>query len=278
MIVQEYPRRSPSLILAIVASLVLHGLVLFVQRQTPESNAQPPGRLEAALRPRPQSPPPAAQPVAPQLESQPKQQTPAKPKNQRPVLAVPKSKTQTASQSKPKWTVAQKEEMDQFLKELEPKNKVKPDLAQRSMAMAREYGREQAREDSQGSEMLERRPNSPPVDPFSLEMYLDSLVRKLNRSAGYVKNEPRTKGMKSALVRVQLNPDGSMRNFKVVNAGDQQMEIAYIKSVVEQAVPFAPFPADILRSAKSLTMMICIQPPSMSGGFGFSRVPEGSRC
>jgi hypothetical protein len=264
MIVQEYPRRSPSLILAIVASLVLHGLVLFVQRQTPESNAQPPGRLEAALRPRPQSPSPAAQPVAPQVESQPKQQTPAKPKNQRPVLAVPKSKTQTASQSKPKWTVAQKEEMDQFLKELEPKNKVKPDLAQRSMAMAREYGREQAREDSQGSEMLERRPNS--------------LVRKLNRSAGYVKNEPRTKGMKSALVRVQLNPDGSMRNFKVVNAGDQQMEIAYIKSVVEQAVPFAPFPADILRSAKSLTMMICIQPPSMSGGFGFSRVPEGSRC
>ena len=278
MIVQEYPHRSPSLILAIVASLVLHGLVLFVQRQTPESNAQPPGRLEAALRPRPQSPLPAAQQVVSQAETQPKQQTLAKPKNQRPVLAVPKSKTQTASQSKPKWTVAQKEEMDQFLKELEPKNKVKPDLAQRSMAMAREYGREQAREDSQGSEMLERRPNSPPVDPFSLEMYLDSLVKKLNRSAGHVKNEPRTKGMKSALVRVQLNPDGSMRNFKVVNAGDQLPEIAYIKSVVEQAVPFSPFPPDILRSAKSLTMMICIQPPSMSGGFGFSRVPDGARC
>lgn len=277
MIVQEYPRRSPSLMLAIVASLVLHGLILFVQRQTPESTAQPPGRLEAALRPRPQSLPPAP-PVVAQAEMQPKQQAPVKPKNQRPVLAVPKSKTQTASQSKPKWTVAQKQEMDQFLKELEPKNKAKPDLAQRSMAMAREYGREQAHEDSQGSEMLERRPNSPPVDPFSLEMYLDSLVRKLNRSAGYVRNEPRTKGLKSALVRVQLNPDGSMRNFKVVNAGDQLPEIAYIKSVVEQAVPFAPFPADILRSAKSLTMMICIQPPSMSGGFGFSRVPEGSRC
>lgn len=274
MIVQETPRRSPSLIFAIVTSLVLHGLVLFVQRQTPQSVAQPPGRLEAALRPRPESP----APTPPQVDAQAKQQASAKPKNQRPVLAVPQSKTQTASQSKPTWTVAQKEEMDQFLKELEPRNKVKPDLAQRSMAMAREYGREQAREDSQGSEILERLPNSPPVDPFSLEMYLDGLVKKLNRSAGYVKNEPRTKGMKSALVRVQLNPDGSMRNFKVVNAGDQQAEISYIKSVVEQATPFSAFPADMRRSAKSLTLMICIQPPSMSGGYGFSRVPDGARC
>jgi len=56
------------------------------------------------------------------------------------------------------------------------------------------------------------------------------------------------------------------------------VEISFIKSVVEQAVPFAAFPADMRRSARSLGMMICIMPPSMSGGFGFSRSPDGMRC
>jgi hypothetical protein len=174
--------------------------------------------------------------------------------------------------------VAQKQEMNKFLKELEDPRQPPPDLAQRSLAMAREYGREQARHDESGEATLERLPNSPPVDPFSLEMYLDALVKKLNRSAGFVRNDPRSKGVKSALVQVKINPDGSLRSFKVLNAGDQQAEISFIKSVVEQAVPFAAFPADMRRSARSLGMMICIMPPSLSGGFGFSRSPDGGKC
>ena len=56
-------------------------------------------------------------------------------------------------------------------------------------------------------------------------------------------------------------------------------QIAFIKSVVEQAVPFAPFPGDLRRSASALNMTICIQPASgNAGGFGFSRLPEGSGC
>ena len=128
-----------------------------------------------------------------------------------------------------------------------------------------------------GDELVERLPNSPPVDAFSLEMYLDALVKKLNRSAGFVKNDPRSKGVKSALVQVRLKPDGSLLSFNVVNAADQQAEIAFIKSVVEQAVPFSAFPPDLRKSARSLTMMICIRPPSLNGGVGFTRSPQG-RC
>ncbi len=110
-------------------------------------------------------------------------------------------------------------------------------------------------------------------------MYLDALVRKLNRSAGFVRNDPRSQGIKKASVQVKLNPDGTLNNFRIVNAGDQQDRIAFIKAVVAQAVPFAPFPGDLRRSASALSMVICIQPAGGSGGgFGFSRLPEGSGC
>ncbi|HQD16851.1 MAG TPA: hypothetical protein PLY54_15500, partial [Ottowia sp.] len=105
------------------------------------------------------------------------------------------------------------------------------------------------------------------------------LVKKLNRSASFVKNDPRARGMHSAAVEVRLNPDGSLKSFKVINAGDQQEEIAFVKSVVERAVPFAAFPPDIGKSARSLALMICIQPTGLGGdGFGFTRRPDGSRC
>ena len=83
--------------------------------------------------------------------------------------------------------------------------------------------------------------------------------------------------MRLAAVHFRINPDGSLKTFKVLNAGDQQEEIAFIKSVVERAVPFAAFPPDIARSARSLGMTICIQPGD-GGGFGFSRVADGSSC
>lgn len=279
MIVQESPRRSPSLLVAIVVSLVLHGLVLFVERQKPEHASQPPGRFDAVLRPRAAAPPPpsvASVEVQPEVKAKPKATPKSVPKKK--VLAVNKSKNPSTNTAKPKWTVAQKQEMDKFLKELTPKGAAVPDLKQRSIAMAREFGREQAAVDSQGGETLERIPNSPPVDLFSLELYLDSMVKKMNQSARFVQNDPRARGIRRALVEVKINPNGSLQRFKVVNAADQQIEIEFIKSVVERAIPFAQFPPDMRRSAKSLTMMICIQPPSMSGGFGFLRTPDGAQC
>ncbi len=154
-----------------------------------------------------------------------------------------------------------------------------PDLAQNSRAMAREFGARLARQDDEEGALLERLPDTPPVDPVSLEMYLDGLVTKLNRSAAFVKNDPRSRGMKTASVLMRVNPDGSLQSFKVLNAGDQQDEIAFIQSVVERAVPFPGFPADMRKSARSLAMLICIHPTTAGGGsFGFARSGSGGRC
>lgn len=275
MFAQETPAQSPKLFVALLASLVLHGVILLIPRHDPAQADRPPGRLEAALRPRPA--PPAPPPVA-QAEPPKPATTRSKPTQKKQVLAVDRQKSPKTEASAPQWSVAQKQEMNEFLNELDRQNPVRPNLAQRSLAMAREYGRQQAVQDEAADQIVERLPNSPPVDPFSLEMYLDALVKKLNRSAAFVKNDPRSKGVKSALVQVRLKPDGSLMSFKILNSGDQQEEIAFIRSVVEQAVPFGPFPSDMRRSARSLNMLICIKPPSLSGGFGFSRSPEGGRC
>lgn len=276
---QETSRTKRALQLAIAASLILHGLVLLIPRQDPPVSRLPASRLEASLSAPAEKPQPAA---VPPVAAAPRKAEPARPQpTRRPVLAVNKPKGQAASQPAPKWTVAQKAEMNDFLRELEGQAQARPrpDLAQRSLSMAREFARQQARQDREGSEILELLPNAQPVDPFSLEMYLDALVKKLNRSAGFVRNDPRSHGMKKASVQVRLNPDGSLKNFRILNAGDQQDQIAFIKSVVEQAVPFAPFPGDLRRSASALNMVICIQPASGGGGgFGFSRLPEGSGC
>jgi hypothetical protein len=195
------------------------------------------------------------------------------------LLAQGKSKEKLADPPVPTWSKAERDDMNRFLRELDDQARAGPDLAQRSQAMARAVGRQQARLDDADDVLLERLPNSPPVDPFSLEMYLDGLVKKLNRSAAFVKNDPRSRGMKTATVLIRLHPNGSLQSFKVLNAADQQIEIAYIQSVVERAVPFSAFPPDIQRSAQSLAMIICILPAHLSGGgFGFSRTPDGRRC
>ena len=243
----ETSRTQRSLLLAIAASLLLHGLVLLIPRQEPKAERAA-TRLEASLAvPPPQlpafEPPPTPAAIKPA--------TPARRPARRPVIAIDKSRAPAASGTTRKWTIAQKEEMSSFLRELErqPQASPRPSLAQRSLAMGREYGRQQARQEQEGSEILERLPNSEPPDPFSLEMYLDALVKKLNRSAGFVRNDPRTRGLKNAAVRVRLNPDGSLQSFKILNAGVQQDQIPFIRSVVEQSVPFAPFPSALRRSA-----------------------------
>jgi len=204
-------------------------------------------------------------------------------------MALKKSKEMFANApSPPAWSVTEKEDMKKFLRELDGRGKAGPELVQRALAMARagglqpalpDSGAERGDRDATGSVMLERIPDSPPVDPFSLEMYLDGLVQKLNRSSAFVKRDPRRRGVQAASVLIRLNPDGSLQSFKVLNAADQQDEIAFTQSVFEMAAPFPAFPPDIRRSAKALAMNLCILPAhSGGGGVGFTRSPDGRRC
>ena len=287
------PSPSRSLRLAIAISLIAHALVLLLPSSPPEGRDTSTSPLQARLAPLPRQQP-ARQPVE-RAEVRPAKPAPSKetrqakaPESRPRVITArkPSPSSVAAAESTPTWSVAQKEEMNRFRDELssEAKARPQPSLAERSMAMAREMAREGMREGGNrrrddAGDLIERIPDSPPVAPFSLEFYLDALVKKLNRSASFVKNDPRTRGIHGAAVEVRLNPDGSLKSFKIVQAGDQQEEIAFVRSVVERAVPFAAFPPDIVKSARSLALMICIQPAGLGGdGFGFTRRPEGSRC
>jgi len=262
-----------SLRLALLLSLIVHGVILSLSTRSHRVEERAATRLEASLIQKTRIPP---KPMAPAIVPAPARVRPARPQPQRKILAMDKAPGRVATPATPRWSVAQKEEMNSFLREL---NVQAPSLAQRSLAMARDLSRQQAQKEREGSEVLERLPNSPPVDPFSLEMYLDSLVKKLNRSAAFVGSDPRSKGVKAASVEVRLNPDGSLKSFRILTAGDQQEQIAFVKSVVDRAVPFAPFPPDIGQSARSLVMVICIMPARFgAGGFGFTRNPEGRGC
>ncbi len=264
----DQSREQRLLLLAFAVSLAIHLAVLLVPRTERSGEQHAASRLEARLAP-------SRKQVEPVVESPP---TPAAAKT---AKAKPKTRIMTADKSRsatPQWSVAQKAEMDGFLNELADQAKAapKPTLAQRSMAMAREAGRQMAREDAAGDALLELRPNGPPANPFSLEMYLDGLVRRLNRSAGFVNNERRHRGVQTAAVQFRLNPDGSLKSFVVLNAADQGEEVAFIKAVIERSVPFSPFPPDIDRAARSLGVTICIRPGQNSEP-GFSRM-SGSRC
>lgn len=252
---------------ALALSLAIHAFFLLLPHQDPAGSELAPSRLEARLAPRARAeavPPPVAQKKASPGKS-------ARPVARPRILSTNKPGGPTVAVS-PKWSAAEKAEMDGFLNELAGQARAvpKPTLAQRSLGMAREYGRQMAEQDEAGTATLERRPGGPPANPFSLELYLDGLVRRLNRSAAFVKNDPRNKGVRPAAVQFRLNPDGSLKSFVVLNAGDQADEIAFIKAVVEQSIPFSPFPPDIDRAARSLGVTICVQPGS-GGGLGFSR-------
>ena len=266
-----------ALYLAYAVSLVIHLLLFIAPHATPPGKPAGAARLEASLAPA--KAPPDSKTNTPQPEQKPSpanKKTKPAPPARTPVMTTERPGKTTA----PSWTAAQKAEMDSFLNEIDQQARAvpKPTLAQRSLAMAREQGRQLAAQDEAGEAMLERRPNGPPADPFSLEMYMDGLVRRLNRSAAYVRNDPRSKGVRPASVQFRINPDGSLKSFVVLNAGDQADEIAYIKSVIERSIPFSPFPPDIDKAARSLGVIICIQPGSSdSSGLGFSRM-NGGRC
>jgi hypothetical protein len=271
----ENPLERRALAVAVAVSLAIHGLVLCVNNQKPKQGSPLP-RIEASLARKPMPVEvPAVQPAEPprkQAKTPNKQQ--ARPK----VMAIQQPSRSTV-QSTPKWTVAEKAEMNDFLNELasEAKAKPKPTLAQRSLAMAREEARQAARQEKSELLTLERRPNSPEPDPFSLELYFEGLLKNLNRSSAYVKNDPRSRGVRTAAVQFRINPDGTLKSFVVLNAADQGEEIAFIKAVVDRAAPFSPFPPDLNRSARSMAVRICIL-PSQGGGFGFSRASDGRGC
>jgi hypothetical protein len=272
----ENPPQRHLPVWALGLSLAIHVGVLLLPHHEPAGSGALPA-LQARLTPRAPQIQPHAPPAEPD-EAAPSRRSKAKPQPRPRLLMAEKSRGPTVASS-PKWTAAEKADMDGFLDGLEAEAKAapKPTLAQRSLAMARDYGRQMARQDEAGEATLEARPNGPPADPFSLELYLDGLVRRLNRSAGFVRNDPRSKGVKKASIQFRLNPDGSLKSFAVLNAGDQAEEIAFIKSVVEKAVPFLPFPPDIDKAARSLGVIICIQPGRGDGGFGFTRT-SGRGC
>ena len=268
MLIADPSRRQRDLVWAIALSLSIHISILLIPRQAP-SGEPAATRLEARLAPQVVAEPPPAVKPAPDNGATKAAKTPPRAR----LLTADKSRGPSVA---PQWTAAQKAEMDNFLNELAATPK--PPLAQRALAMARDEARQMAAREEAGEALLERRANSTPPDPFSLDMYLDGLLRRLNRSANYVRNDPRTAGVRTAAVQFRLNPDGSLKSFVVLNAGDQADEIAFIRSVVERSVPFSPFPPDIDKAARSLGITICIRPGGGGdGGLGFTRM-KGNRC
>jgi hypothetical protein len=262
---------SPSLRLALVISLLLHGAVLFLHlvtppMLTPQLSPPPSSRFDATLS-RPSPPKAVVQPPPPSKADK------SKPKNARrsAVLTAPKGRVQPRN-----WSVAERNDMDRFLKDLD--NERRPakgeELARRSMAMARQMGREPDADVDGGP--IHASPSGKPIESLSMEMYFEAFLRKLNRSANFVKRDDRANGNRFGQVLITLNSDGSLQSYKVVRSADQQAEIDYIRNVVERASPFAAFPPDIKRATNTLTIMMCITPHGE--GSGFSRIFSGSEC
>ena len=277
--------RKP-LMLAFAISLLLHAVVLFFRLSKPESlssaiensAAKPRPRLDITIA-RPDSlsvVQPSPRPVAePQATAE---------SNKRPSRRLEKSVTQRepvlandvwANKS---WTNAERADMDKFLNELAVQAKPLSgrELSQKALISAREMARHQP-ESAEYAAAIQQAMKAKAVEPFSMEMYFDAFVRKLNRSAAFVKNEPRSKGFGKALVQILLNRDGSLKSFRILRADDQQAEIAYIKSVIDRASPFSAFPPDISNATDSLSILMCIL-PAHAGGCGFSRSVSGQDC
>ena len=259
---------------ALAASLAFHLALLFIKISTPEMGAphaknRGSSRLDVTL----------SQPaIAARLTPPPTPQTqPAKPTPKQPVAHV--QRPAPISEPTKTWTPAEKAQMNQFLKELSapPKPPSGAELAQKALAMARSMTSE---EDSEAAQKTTPQIIGAKVEPFSLELYLDALFRKMNRTAAMLRNEHGANGLHVATVQIVLNPDGSVKSFRALQAADQQAEIAYIKAVVEQAAPFPAFPPDIRRATDAFSIQMCILPNRFAEGGGpmFSRMSKGQSC
>lgn len=274
----QWPTKNISIVIALAISLVLHlSLLLFKWTKPevmPEPEArQPPTQLDVRIaKPEAFTPPPQSPPV-------PQPATPKRPVTQaRPKPApIQRPSPITAEVAKP-WTKTDKEEMRRFLDELAPKRRTGRDLEQEALAAARTLEKRVEKDDE--ADVITQRLRDANVEPLSIELYYEALFRKLNRSAEMVKNKSKETGSRVAVVRAVLNPDGSLKSFTILQAADQQAEIAYIQSVVERAAPFPAFPPDIRKATDAMILQICIQPQRTGPGGGafFSRLSPGQGC
>lgn len=274
-------RSSRPFRLALLLSLLLHALALCwrVSAPTALSGAAPSGeapkkRLDIALTP---SRPPVAQAVPPMPPQQARPPARQRKSLARELLAVPKALSEPRQ-----WSRAEREAMENFLDELHPAPtppKTGEQLARESLALARRMGREAPADETPAAAPPVGRPDARAVEPFSLQMYFDAFINKLNRSADFIKNDPAGRGLRTALVEITLNPNGTLQSYRVLRSGDQEKQIAYIKRVIDIAAPFAPFPDDIRRAMGGFSVRICIQPARAGeGGKMFLRSADDGEC
>ena len=182
-------RARKALWFPVAISLLLHAAVLAIRLSSPgpqraaNANKTAPSRFDVVIA-KPVRVVPALPKIAPKQPSTPVKRLVQK----KPGITVPQ---QT-------WSIAEHKEMDDFLNELatEPKPPT-PTLSQRAMAMARAIGRQQEHEEEESEQQSA---NARVVEPFSLQMYFDAFIRKMNQSAAFVKREPGTLGSHKALV------------------------------------------------------------------------------
>ena len=286
-----YLQVRKSFLLAMALSLLLHAVVLFVGYSSsnflPPSGADaerqempPQRRLIATLARSPASPPrpssvDASRPVPkPSAPSSKRRLSPNKSASTK-HLSIPADPLANR-----KWSTAERADMRGFLSELAAEAKPPPSgqtLPAKALAMARQMGRSTV-EDGVDRESKPASGKGKPVDRYSLEMYWDGFLRKLNRSAAFVENERRARGQRKALVEISLNSDGSLKDYRVLYAADQAAEIAYIKRVVERATPFSAFPPDIRKERDSMSIRMCVYPAGEGEGGGFSRSWGSQGC
>jgi hypothetical protein len=265
------------LTIAYLASVLIHIVVLSLSISPPgggKPEDSAPQRLDVALAKRPI--PSAQEPVA---EPTPKPPVPPNRKpNQQVITAAPTAAPTPMTWPTRTWSRNERSEMEKFLTELatEVKPASKPqqgkELAAQALATARLPETPPEGTDTPPDiETLSTGPSRKSIDKFSMEMYFDAFVNKLNRSAAFVRKENRKSGYRKALVQLMLNSDGTLKSYEVLRSGDQESEIAYIKSVVDRASPFSAFPRDIAGVTGVLSIFICIVPSGGDGGGSFSR-------
>jgi hypothetical protein len=273
------PTKDKRFLIALAVSLLFHAALIFIKFATPPepllSDAQSvPSELQVRLAgPQAPSPPPVMLQPAPR----PAPPTPSTARRPSVRLQMPPTRSVEAEKT---WSQAEKDEMSRFLSDLntEARPPTGRALEQKALAMARAIGAQGDRDDE--AIKIAQRLRAAKIEPFNIEQYYEALFRKLNSSAAMERNKSKQAGSHVAVVRVVLNPDGSVKSFTIQQAADQQAEIAYIQSVVERAAPFPAFPADIRKATDEMILQICIQPRGYGPGGGafFSRLSRGQSC
>lgn len=277
--------------LALACALALHLSLLALHVSAPSKLPKgPPGGPMTVNMAKPRKTPHAAMALPRQKAAKPQQAAKTKqkrlPPEPRPLLSRGPSpvsvplRPPAAADEKQTWSRAEKDEIDDFLKPAPSKPMTGGDLAQRAMAAARNLPPVDDSNPQERMELQAQNRRLAKADPFTLEMYFDALYRKLNRTAAFVKRPNHDVGRNSAAVRITLNPDGTLKSFRVMWSADQQAEIAYVNDLFKRAAPFSPFPPELLRATDSLILEICIVPGQGGGSDGavFTPMASGSSC